>query len=74
MTKKSDISYREQFDVQYSEVSTEDIQKEILYNLKLSNEISEKTRANTQSLITWLIVIPLVVGLAIMVMSTPEMK
>lgn len=74
MSKKQDNTNKDQFDIQYSKVSAENIQKEILYNLQVSNEIAEKTRANTNSLITWLIVIPLLVSLAIMIFSMPAMK
>jgi hypothetical protein len=62
MNKKQTDYLKGQFNVEYSKTLAEDIQKEILFNLKLSNLIAEKTRSNTILLI-WLITIPLIVGI-----------
>ena len=53
---------RKKFNEEYGSKSSDEIQKEILYQLLRSNSIAEKTRSNTSTLITWLVLIPIIMG------------
>jgi hypothetical protein len=54
-------SNRKVFDEKYSNNTNEEIQKEILWHLNQNLLKLEQIRTNTKTMITWLIVIPLVI-------------
>jgi hypothetical protein len=54
---------REQFNKQYKDLSESEIQIEMLFAQRLINVKLEKIRKNTEYLVVFLIVIPIVLGI-----------
>ncbi|MEP0133377.1 MAG: hypothetical protein ABJJ25_15360 [Eudoraea sp.] len=61
MSKKPTM--REKFNKEYGEMDSTEIQKELLYQAFRSNSIAEKTNDNVRGLYTWLVVVPIIVGI-----------
>ena len=60
---KSQISEREIFISKLDEKSVEDLLKEIIYRDEMRKIEIEKIRGNSASLVNWLVVTPIVLGL-----------
>jgi len=60
---KKRLTMREKFDNEYGDMDSGAIQKELLYQAFRSNGIAEKTRYNVSNLFTWLVVVPIILGL-----------
>ncbi len=54
---------RQRFNEKYSQLSENEIQKELLFAQQLSIDKLEKIRTNTSNLVWFLIVIPIVFGI-----------
>lgn len=59
------MKQREKFREEHGDKTDRELQEEILFELIRIRNSSNKTRENTSTLITWIIVIPILVGLAL---------
>ena len=58
---------RETFDKEYADKDSLEIQKELLYQAFRSNSMLDKTNRNVKGLYTWLVVVPIVIGIIIFI-------
>lgn len=70
MSKETNLTpKREAFYEKYRNYTEAEIQKEILYAHKILIEKTEKVRKNTSNLVTFLVGIPLILGLLYLVFT-----
>lgn len=62
-------SIEDKFNEKYGDLSEPEIQKEILFTLKMTNAKLEKIRANTSNLVWFLIVIPIIIGVIMVLLN-----
>ena len=61
---------RKRFNEKYNEFTESEIQKELLFAQQLTIDKLEKIRANTSNLVWFLIVIPIILGILAVVLSS----